>query len=240
MAPKSEAKSSPRAGGIVAVWMNVPEGQEFEVNDFYELEHTVHIVEVDGFLSGYRYFNAQGRLRFMTLYETVNEHAEPGPGFQRYVNEPGPRAIRVRKLFGTNTRRLNCLIRHDTGSAGTPGGLLILHSSEGPEASATSIGATSKAATSTATTGSAATATALRTSLPGALRYRAIQSVKDPAVWLEIWDFGNLEAARAAMQQAPARRNAEVEIYEAIGTPRVKRADGTVVPVSTAKKAVQG
>lgn len=190
-----------RAGAVVAVWMNVAKENEPKINEFYELEHVEHVLEVDGFLSGYRYYNAEGPLRFLTLYEAVDEDVEPGPGFQKLVVEPSPRAVRVRKLY-QETRRTNYIVRLDTGPTRDPGAIIGIHSSEGP---------------------GAAMPHAMRETMLGSTRYRALQAANDANVWFEVWDFQNVDSARSIARRAPGRKDARVETYEAIGTPRMKR-----------------
>ena len=65
-----------KAGGLIAVWLDVAPKHEEEFNAWYKFEHLQQVVGLDGFLSGRRYVADYLYPKFLALYETVDETAE--------------------------------------------------------------------------------------------------------------------------------------------------------------------
>jgi hypothetical protein len=188
------------ADGMVAVWLNVRPEHEEEFNDWYELEHVRDVIAIDGFVSGRRYYDASARLRYLALYETVDDTVEPGPGFQGLVAHPTPWTTRIRRLFGDMRTRTNFRKIADTGLDQEPGAIVTVHA-RGAAAPAD--------------------AQARRAAVPGCLRYRGFHESGLPANRFEIYDFDGMDAARAAGETL--RAGGEVSVRVAVGTPHQRQ-----------------
>lgn len=190
------------ANGIVGVWLNVAPEHEADLEAWYEEEHIADIVAIDGFLSGRRYFDPNARLRYLALYEAVDESVEPGPGFQGIVAKPSPWTERIRRHFGEMRERLNLRRIADSGPARDPGAIITLHF-EGPARVNEGL--------------------ARRARLAGCTRYRAFHVADEPARGFEIYDFTTPEAAEAARPELAATESSRISVMRAVGTPHVKR-----------------
>ncbi len=190
-----------RAHAMIAVWMNVAKEHDQEFNDWYETEHLAEVVAIDGILSGRRYCNPDGELRYLVLYEAIENTIESGAGFQAMLTKPTPWTVRIRKLCDKPSKRSNFRIRHDTGNAGDTGALLAIHSADGPGAAAPQ---------------------SSRDALEGCLRYRAFEDAIRPGAWLELYEFENLASVPVSRAMLPGRKDTHAETYQAIGTPKVR------------------
>jgi hypothetical protein len=117
------------ANGLMTVWLDVPPGREDELNDFYEREHLRHIVRLEGFVSGRRYVCEDASPRFLTWYETVDEHVETAAAFQHAVAQPTPWTQRILRLADGNRERMSFKLMRDVGevSAQDAPWLYIVH-----------------------------------------------------------------------------------------------------------------
>jgi len=114
------------AQGMIAVWLHVAPQHEDEFNDWYELEHVDQVVALPGFVSGRRYAADDTVPKYLALYETADEHVEPGPHFQALVASPTPWSRRIRRLYGENRRRNNYRLLYATGPAPAPHAACLL------------------------------------------------------------------------------------------------------------------
>ena len=103
------------AGGLIAVWLDVPADREEEFNDWYNLEHLDQVTALPGFAAGRRYRCDDAPLKYLAWYDTVDENVEPGPDFQRLIAEPTPWSCRMRKLYGDRRERFNFRLMRDVG-----------------------------------------------------------------------------------------------------------------------------
>lgn len=198
------SRQASKAGAIVCVWMNVDRRYDEELHAWYETEHVPEILALDDFLSGRRYYADESPLRYLALYETVDEGSAGAPGFQGIVARPTPWTSRIRALFGEQRRRSNFKLLLDAGPGAETNSsprAIVTVDLEGPADMA---------------------AGAMRLeALEGCSRYRAYADVTKPSLGFEIHDFDDIDAARAAAAalQRPGR---VVELRIAVGTPRVK------------------
>ena len=105
------------AGGLIAVWLDVPPEREEEFNDWYDLEHLAQVVALPGFVSARRYRCDEAPLKFLAWYDTVDANVEPGPHFQQLVARPTPWSQRMRRLYGDRRERFNFRLMRDVGRA---------------------------------------------------------------------------------------------------------------------------
>jgi hypothetical protein len=103
------------AAGLITVWLDVDAGDEPEFNDWYVGEHIPEVVGLEGFVTGRRYLCPESPLRYLAWYETVDEHVEPGPHFQRIVANPTPWSQRIRRLYGDRRERTNFRLAASAG-----------------------------------------------------------------------------------------------------------------------------
>lgn len=115
------------AAGLITVWLDVDARDEREFNDWYVGEHVPEVVGLEGFVTGRRYHCPESPLRYLAWYETVDEHVEPGPHFQRIVANPTPWSQRIRRLYGDRRERLNFRIASSAGDAPAPDAPWLYH-----------------------------------------------------------------------------------------------------------------
>jgi hypothetical protein len=187
------------ANGMMAVWLNVPPEREEEFNAWYETEHLADVIAIDGFISARRYYDAGSRLRFLALYEAVDETVEPGPGFQAMVAKPTPWSARIRTFYGDMRIRSNFRLQADSGFRTEPGAIITVHGKRAPADSAQE-----KLA-----------------SRPNCTRYRGYTEADDASAGFEIYDFGTLEQARAALPLWGSDKDVRLTPMSAIGAPHV-------------------
>ncbi len=190
--------SQHQSRAMVCVWLDVHPQYEEEFNDWYELEHVSDIVSLEGFISGRRYFSEKAQLRYLVLYEAVDEHVEPGPHFQRVVAKPTPWTTRVRKLFGERRRRLNLSLILDSGVCTEPGAIVTIES----KGSVTPSNGEQRMSQAT-----------------GCLRYRGYHEADKKNTRFEIFDFSSHEQALVAALDWELDSSLEIIVRKAIGTP---------------------
>jgi hypothetical protein len=182
------------ATGMVTVWLDVAKENDQELNDWYEQEHVAHVVGIEGFLSGFRYFCAVAAHRFVVLYEARDASVEPGPGFQDMVAHPTPWTVKIRAMF-QRQKRNNYRRSFDTGAAAAPLAVVIVPASVPPDF---------------------AHAQRCLQTVPGCTRYRAFEEAATPDAWLEVFDFSSAQAAQASGLGIPE------QLYQAIGQPVIR------------------
>ena len=182
------------ANAMVTVWLDVAKEYDQELNDWYEQEHVAHVVGIEGFLTGFRYFCAAAAHRFLVLYEARDESVEPGPGFQDMVAHPTPWTVKIRAMF-QRQKRNNYRRSFDTGVAAVPLAVVIAPATVRPDFS--------RARRSLQT-------------VPGCTRYRAFEEAGTPNAWLEVFDFSSAQAAQASGLGSPE------QLYQAIGQPFIR------------------
>ncbi|GLT11288.1 hypothetical protein GCM10007928_35200 [Sulfitobacter porphyrae] len=119
--------------GLIVVWMNVDPRHDEELHDWYEGEHVAEVAAIDGVLSVRRFYDPSHALRYMAMFECVDETIEPGAGFQKMVENATPWTMRIRKLFGEERRRGNYRLLHAEGNTGEGAALLVVQSDITPE-----------------------------------------------------------------------------------------------------------
>lgn len=189
--------------GLIVVWMNVASQHDDEVNDWYEGEHVAEVAGIDRVYSVQRFFDASHSLRFMAMFECADELVETDAGFQGMVGNATPWTQRIRKLFGEQRRRGNYRSLLVEGDARAPQALLVVQSQDAP------------------------TERAFKRAQPlGCLRYRAFvqmppeNSFRPENKYLEVYDFGSVEAADAARAQLAFNTGADISVRRSIGTPK--------------------
>lgn len=185
------------ANGMVTVWLDVAKEHDQELNDWYEREHLADVVDIDGFISGFRYFSPDAPHRFLVLYETLDETVESGPGFRGIVARPTRWTLNIRSMFKKQMRN-NYRRRIDTGAAATPGAIVAVHSNAVPDSAQGELFVKTTA---------------------GCTRYRAFENAEQPNAWLEVYDFTGTDAAHASL---PSRADSRSAVYRAIGEPYIR------------------
>ena len=108
--------SAMNARGLFTVWLDVPPEREEEFNDWYNREHLNQLVALPGFTGARRYFSAEGGLRYLAWYETVDETVEQGPAFNHVVAHPTGWSSRIRTFYGDQRERMNFRLMRDVGT----------------------------------------------------------------------------------------------------------------------------
>ncbi len=189
--------------GLIVVWMNVASQHDEELHDWYEGEHVAEVAAIDGVLSVRRFFDPKHPLRYMAMFECVDETVEPGPGFQGMVDAATPWTQRIRKLFGDHRRRGNYRLLDAEGDA-ADAALVVVQSDIAP--------------------GKGIFA---RVRDLGVVSYRSYvqmppeNSFRPESRFLEIFSFSSESAAEAALPQLGIDPDADVSVRTSIGTPRV-------------------
>jgi len=118
-----------QAEGLITVWLHVAPEREEEFNAWYALEHLNQMLALPGFLNARRYMVENAKPKYLAWYDTVDEHVEPGPDFQRVAANPTPWSQRMRGFYGDDRERMNFRLMRDVGdkpAADTPW-LYIVH-----------------------------------------------------------------------------------------------------------------
>ncbi|GGX02222.1 hypothetical protein GCM10007242_04060 [Pigmentiphaga litoralis] len=224
----ANAASSPTGTlptGMIAVWLHVAPEREEEFNAWYEREHIPQIVDLDGFVSGTRYYSDEAFPKFLALYETVDESVEASPGFQHVTTHPSPWSGRIWSFFGKDRIRLNLRqlalapagARHADAAHHTGSTVVVRHTRR-PH------GLTMEQAQQEA---------AATREMTGCRRYRIYQETHDEARYVEVLEFTSAtpsnEDALAAWLHRPERQDldgnvqdVQQNLYHAIGTPYVR------------------
>ena len=211
--------------GMIAVWLHVAPEREEEFNAWYEREHIPQIVDLDGFVSGTRYFSDEAFPKFLALYETVDESVEASPGFQHVTTHPSPWSGRIWSFFGKDRIRLNLRqlalapagTRHADPAHHTGSSVVVRHTRR-------PLGLTLEQAQQEA---------AATREMTGCRRYRIYQETHDEARYVEILEFTSAtpsnEEALVAWLSRPERQTLDAQVqdvqqnvYHAIGTPYVR------------------
>lgn len=105
--------------GILAIWNDVPAGDEGAFSHWHTKEHVPERVDVPGFHRGRRYLAVEGQPTFFTLYETDDASVLESPAYIARLNDPTPWTQRALRLF-RNTNRTACQVtwRHGQGIGG--------------------------------------------------------------------------------------------------------------------------
>ncbi|WP_420225675.1 antibiotic biosynthesis monooxygenase [Pigmentiphaga litoralis] len=211
--------------GMIAVWLHVAPEREEEFNAWYEREHIPQIVDLDGFVSGTRYFSDEAFPKFLALYETVDESVEASPGFQHVTTHPSPWSGRIWSFFGKDRIRLNLRqlalapggTRHADPAQHAGSSVVVRHTRR-------PLGLTLEQARQEA---------AATREMTGCRRYRVYQETHDDARYVEILEFTSVtpsnDEALAAWLSRPERQamdagvqDVQQNVYHAIGTPYVR------------------
>jgi len=95
--------------GLLAVWLDIPEAIEADLNDWYDREHMAERAAVPGFRNARRYLAEAAGPKYFALYETDSIGVLVSPEYRRYL---GPAmsdwSKRVQPRF-VNNHRLCCI-----------------------------------------------------------------------------------------------------------------------------------
>jgi hypothetical protein len=105
--------------GFLAIWNDVAEGSDAEVDQWYIREHAPERVGLPGFLRGRRYVAIDGHPKYFTLYETESAKVLASPPYLTRLNDPTPWTRNALRLF-RNTNRTACDLTRSFGQ-GTGG-----------------------------------------------------------------------------------------------------------------------
>ena len=111
-----------KAGGLVAIWLDVAPEHDEEFNAWYKYEHLQQVVSKDGYLSGRRYIADHLYPKYLALYETVSGAGTSGPA---NASSRTPWQLRMATLFGENRRRCDYQRLSYAANAGDPYGSVI-------------------------------------------------------------------------------------------------------------------
>jgi hypothetical protein len=116
--------------GFLAIWNDVAEGSDAEVDQWYIREHAPERVGLPGFLRGRRFVAIDGRPKYFTLYETESAKVLASPSYLARLNDPTPWSRKALQLF-RNTNRTACDLTRSLGQ-GTGGVMATLRLASAP------------------------------------------------------------------------------------------------------------
>jgi len=116
--------------GFLAIWNDIAEGGEAEVNHWYTGEHAPERLGVPGFLRGRRFVAIDGHPKYFTLYETENAKVLASQPYVARLNDPTPWTQKALALF-RNTNRTACAVTRSLGQ-GTGGVVATLRLAPAP------------------------------------------------------------------------------------------------------------
>lgn len=105
--------------GILAIWNDCAAGREAAYEAWYQGEHLLERVGLDGFHFGRRYEAVAANRRFFTFYELDNPAVPDSPVYQARLNDPTPMTREI--MSGTFKNMVRGLCRR-TGRVGRMSG----------------------------------------------------------------------------------------------------------------------
>ncbi len=192
--------------GLIVVWMNVANRFDEELHAWYETEHVPEIASLPGINSVRRCIDPAHPLRYMAMFECVNENVENGPAFKHMIDNATPWTRRIRTLFGEQRRRGNYRKIQDrcsteTGAMATAAWLVVQKNTDPQEAGPTA------------------------DALTDCIRYRAfvqappVEVFRPELTYMQIYDFASVEAADAARQRFALTMDASISLRHPVGVP---------------------
>jgi len=85
--------------GLLAVWTGIAPEAEAEFNEWYNTEHIPQLLGVPGFLSARRYQAADGKSRYLALYELADENVLGSEAFLKVREHPTEWTRRMLPFF---------------------------------------------------------------------------------------------------------------------------------------------
>lgn len=105
------------AKGILAIWHDVVDGAEHEIFDWYDREHHLERMAIDGFLSAQRYVSVHGRSPLLfNRYETSSLDVFTSDAYRICLASPTEWSRRCQPLY-RNMSRTVCRVVARTGVA---------------------------------------------------------------------------------------------------------------------------
>lgn len=106
-----------RAKGVLAIWHDVAQGAEREILDWYDREHHIERLGIDGFLSAQRYLSADERSPLLfNRYEASDLGVFTSDAYRARLGSPTERSLRCQPHFRGMSRTV-CKIVARTGTA---------------------------------------------------------------------------------------------------------------------------
>ena len=93
--------------GILAIWHDMVQEHEQEVNDWYNHEHHSERVGIPGFFNARRHIALEGKPKYFVFYETTDPSVLETDAYLSCVNNPSPWTQRTMPHY-RNTNRLVC------------------------------------------------------------------------------------------------------------------------------------
>jgi len=94
--------------GILAIWHDCAAGQEETFEHWYQSEHLIERVSIDGFQRGRRYHGIGGYRQYFTYYETDCPQDLTSAAYLARVNDPTPLTRQVMNGIFINPVRTVC------------------------------------------------------------------------------------------------------------------------------------
>lgn len=107
-----------RAGGALFVWTNIPAAVEADFNDWYDRDHLIERVEIEGFLRARRFEALAAPRKYLAMYEVDDLAVFRGETYNRSVNNPRPSTRNIVKHF-YDTGRVLGQVRRRAGCDGS-------------------------------------------------------------------------------------------------------------------------
>jgi antibiotic biosynthesis monooxygenase (ABM) superfamily enzyme len=85
--------------GLLVVWTDVAPEAEAEFNEWYNKEHVLQIVGIPGVLSGRRFEAAEGKPKYIAIYEMADEKVWNGDAFKEVREKPTQWSKKMLPLF---------------------------------------------------------------------------------------------------------------------------------------------
>jgi hypothetical protein len=203
--------------GLLAVWLDIPEAAEADLNDWYDREHMAERAGVPGFRNARRYIAEAAGPKYFALYETESLGVLVSPEYRRYL---GPAmsawSQRVQPKF-VNNHRLCCTEIARAGS-GIGGVVAVARHAATPELEARLTGgALARVLTVAGALGAKALRSDLAVTFPGGAPAGAaaeivlvVQGIRGDAA------AAGLDAVRAALPAVPATHRGLYRLLHAL------------------------
>src|SRR3984885_14314517 len=104
---KKESAKMPIAGkGMLLTSMDIDVGDEVEFNRWYDREHLIERVSIDGFLEARRYIAQQGSPKYLFLYSVRTFEVLDSPAYRTALMNPTEWSIKTLARFKNMIRAI--------------------------------------------------------------------------------------------------------------------------------------
>lgn len=90
--------------GLLVIWTDIEAEHERDFNEWYDTEHIPQLLSVPGFLSGRRYQAAEGKPKYLAIYQLADENVLKSDAFRAVREQPTAWTKKITPHF-RNTQR---------------------------------------------------------------------------------------------------------------------------------------